>query len=137
MNEYIKDKNLFLKFDSQEKRKSYGGSCFIELQFCKLPPRTKIKQIMKGFKYWEDDSLYIYEIRQEDVYLIYKDIIGYGLHMDFSEGYFDTWGVTYYEPGRIENIKERLMEQKPEESEILLEWLEKAEKYNGFYVLGV
>lgn len=54
-----------------------------------------------------------------------------------SEGYFDTWGVTYYGPNRIGDIKERLKVHKPEEYEVLIDWLEEAEKYNGFYVFGV
>ena len=132
-----REKPLFLKFDMQESRRKYGGSCFIELQFCKLPSGTKIKQILEGSDHWKDDSLYVYDDQQGDFYIKYKDVIGYGIHPNMSEGYFDTWGVTYYGPNQIGDIKERLKEHKPEEYEVLLEWLIEAEKYNGFYVLGV
>ncbi len=130
-------KTLFLKFDTQESRRKYGGSCFIELQFCRRPAGTKIKQILEGYAHWKDDSLYVYDDKQSEFYIKYKDVIGLGIHPNMSEGYFDTWGVTYYGSNRIGDIKERLKEHKPGEHEVLLEWLEEAEKYNGFYVFGV
>ncbi len=37
---------LFLTFHSQEERREYGGSAFIEMQFCKLPAGTGIKDIV-------------------------------------------------------------------------------------------
>ena len=37
---------MFLRFESQGERKEYGGSCFIEFQFCKLPVGTKLDQIV-------------------------------------------------------------------------------------------
>ena len=128
---------MFLRFDSQEDRRKYGGSCFIELQFCKLPFGTRINRIINEYNHWQNDSLYVYDVEQESFYLIYKDIIGFGIHPNMSEGYFDTWGVTYYGPNRIGDIKERLKVHKPEEYEVLIDWLEEAEKYNGFYVFGV
>ena len=128
---------MFLKFDSQEDRRKYGGSCFIEIQFCKLPSGKKIESIIKGYDHWQNDSLYIYDTDHSAFYLIYKDIIGYGIHPNMSEGYFDTWGVTYYDFNMIEAIEERLKEYKPEEYEILFKWLEEAKQYNGFFILGV
>lgn len=128
---------MFLKFESQEDRRKYGGSCFIELQFCKLPSNTNIARIIKVFEHWRNDSLYIYDDKQSSFWQEYKDIIGFGIHPNMSEGYFDTWGVTYYSPDKIEAIELRLMEHKPEEYEILLSWLEEAKQYNGFYIQGV
>ncbi len=37
---------LFHTFNSQEERRAFGGSMFIELQFCKLPVGTKDKKII-------------------------------------------------------------------------------------------
>ena len=34
---------LFHTFSSQEERRKYGGSAFIEIQYCKLPIRTRKK----------------------------------------------------------------------------------------------
>ena len=52
---------LFLKFSSQDERRAYGGSAFIELQFCKLPPATPIKKIIAvdSIENWKNDSLYV------------------------------------------------------------------------------
>ena len=128
---------MFLKFESQEKRKKYGGSCFIEIQFCKLPSGTNINRIINGYDHWQNDSLYVYDDKQGEFYDKYKDIIGSGIHHNMSEGYFDTWGVTYYGPEKIEDIESRLKEDKPEGYELLLSWFEEAKQYNGFYILGV
>jgi hypothetical protein len=117
-----REKALFLKFDTQENRRKYGGSCFIELQFCKLPSGTKIKHILESLDHWKDDSLYVYDDKQSEFYIKYKDVIGFGIHPNMSEGYFDTWGVTYYGLNRIRDIKERLKEHKPEENEVLLSY---------------
>ena len=124
-------------FLTQEERKKHGGSCFIELQFCKLPADTEFDQIRRGSGHWQDDSLYVFDTEQSSFYSQYKDILGYGLHNNKAEGYFDTWGITYYAPGQIEAIQERLNEYKPEDHEVLMKWLEEAKQYNGFYVLGV
>ena len=43
---------MFLRFDSQEDRRKYGGSCFIELQFCKLPFGTRINRIINEYNHW-------------------------------------------------------------------------------------
>ena len=39
---------LFKIFNSQEERKKYGGSAFIEIQFCRLPMGTNVKDIVAG-----------------------------------------------------------------------------------------
>ena len=58
---------LFLVFNSQEERREYGGSAFIEMQFCRLPAGTKIKDIVavRSINNWQNDSLYI---NDEDVF---------------------------------------------------------------------
>ena len=128
---------MFLTFDSQEERSAYGGTCFIELQFCKLPAGTSTEQIVKDTDFWHNDSLYIEDEDHASFYSAYKDIFGYGVHYDLSEGYFDTWGITYYGTECIDAISERALAQKPEDYEILLEWLDQARSHNGFYILGV
>ena len=37
----------------------------------------------------------------------------------------------------IDGIIRRALELKPEDHEQLIEWLEEAKKYNGFYILGI
>lgn len=53
---------LFYSFTSQEERKKFGGSYFIELQYCKLAQGTEIEKIVSvsSIEYWKNDSLYIY-----------------------------------------------------------------------------
>ena len=35
---------LFHVFNSQEERRAYGGSAFIEIQFCKLSTKRKVTE---------------------------------------------------------------------------------------------
>jgi len=66
---------LFHVFNSQEERRAYGGSAFIEIH--------------------------------------------------------------YYGQELIKPIIEKLIKAKPKDYEILVEWLNKAEEYTGFYILGL
>lgn len=126
---------MFLRFESQDDRREYGGSCFIELQFCKLPVEASIEQIMDGNEYWRDDSLYVYG--DMPFYSTYKEVFGYGIHQDKSEGYLDNWGITYYRVEQIDEIIDWAKSIQPPEYEKLVEWLEEAKEYNGFYILGM
>ena len=53
---------LFHTFSSQEERRKFGGSYFIELQYCGLAQGTGIKKIVSAatIEDWKMDSLYIY-----------------------------------------------------------------------------
>lgn len=117
---------LFLTFDSQEERRKYGGSAFIEMQFCKLPPKTKTKNIVKSknINNWQNDSLYI---NNEDAF-----------YQEYSRIFnCDIFGINYYDPLSIDPIIEKLHEKKPIDYEALVAWLKKAKQYNGFYILGL
>lgn len=37
---------LFHTFGSQEERRKFGGSCFIEIQYCRLPENTQLEKII-------------------------------------------------------------------------------------------
>ncbi len=128
---------MFITFHSQKERSGYGGTCFIELQYCKYPAGTDIEQIVKDTDFWQNDSLYIEEKDHASFYTHYKDIFGSGIHYDLSEGYFDIWGITYYGPEWMDEISERALTQKPEDYAILLKWLARAKEHNGFYIVGV
>ena len=131
----MKSLGMFLKFKSQEERKAYGGTCFVELQFCLMPKGTPVKQIIHSHDFWRDDSLYVHG--DSPIYSTFKDIFGAGIHPDESEGYFDYYGITYYSPDKIDPIIERLLNNKPEDHSTLIEWLKEAKKQNGFYILGM
>ena len=128
---------LYLIFNSQEERRKYGGSAFIEMQFCRLPAETKMKDIVavRSIKNWQNDSLYIYD---EDVfYQEYSKIFNCGIYNNLKSGVVDIYGINYYEPSFIDPIIEKLYEEKPVDYESLVEWLNKAKRYNGFYILGL
>ena len=52
---------LFHVFASQEERRAFGGSYFIEMQFCDLPRGYKEKELVAvaNIEHWKNDSLYI------------------------------------------------------------------------------
>lgn len=126
---------MIMKFKSQEERKEYGGTCFIELQLCMLPKGTSVNRILRSHDYWRDDSLYVHG--DSPFYSTYKDIFGAGIHPNMSEGYFDDYGVTYYASDKIDSIIAIALNTKPEGYTTLVEWLEEAKKHNGFYILGL
>ena len=128
---------LFLVFNSQEERMEYGGSAFIEMQFCKLPVGTKMKDIVavRSINNWQNDSLYI---NDEDVfYQEYSQIFNCGIYNNLKSGVVDLYGINYYEPSFIDTIITKLYEEKPIDYESLVEWLSKAKQFNGFYILGL
>ena len=56
---------LFRTFHSQKERREFGGSYFIEIQYCRLPPNAKIEEFLSGeheMELWKNDSLYIYGV---------------------------------------------------------------------------
>ena len=126
---------MFLKFQSQEERRQFGGSCFIELQLCKSSSSNKLEENLKQIKHWRNDSLYVHG--DEPLYTVYGKIFGNGMHPNMAEGYLDPWGITYYKPCMIGEIIDRALQAKPEGYEMLITWLNEAKKYNGFFVLGV
>lgn len=128
---------MFLSFDSQEKRREYGGSSYVELQFCKMPLNSKIESIVTvdNIKNWELDSLYINEY--EDFSMIYGNIFDCGIYSNMQNGTVDIYGINYYKPELVDMIISKIKNKKPEDYLVLLKWLENAKNYNGFYILGV
>ena len=118
---------LFHVFNSQEERRAYGGSAFIEIQFCKVPAKRKVnaRVALRSIHHWQNDSLYV---DNED--LFYKEY-----HSIFNA--LDIFGMNYYGPESINPVIEKINTTKPMEYEVLVEWLNKAKEYNGFYILGV
>ena len=53
---------LFHTFKSQEERRKFGGSAFIEIQFCNMPFQATMKELVavNSIQDWKDDSLYVY-----------------------------------------------------------------------------
>lgn len=129
----------FYAFHSQTERKEFGGSAFVEFQFCKMPSNTNIKTIVSvsSIHSWQDDSLYIYIDDMEDFYKEYANIFYGGTYNNMQTGVVDLYGINYYPPGLIDHICESILLAEPADYEVLLLWLEKAKKCNGFYILGI
>jgi len=128
---------LFHTFTSQAERREYGGSAFVELQFCRLPLGTDIKTIVAvdSIKNWQDDSLYV---NNENLfYEEYSQIFNCGTYNNLQSGPVDVYGINYYAPEMIKDLQAKILAAKPTDCQKLLSWLEKAQAHNGFYILGI
>lgn len=127
---------LFLKFRNDEERRNYGGSYFMEIQYCRLPIGTSDAKLTDGdIPCWDYTSLYVHEI--SEFFEQYADILDKGLYNNLTEGDLDVYGINYYNPEKTGIITEKIRQRKPADYEIFLEWLESDMNRNGFYVLGV
>ena len=123
---------LFHIFNSQEERRNYGGSAFVE-----LPSGTATDRLVAvdSINNWQDDSLYIDD--ENVFYKEYSSIFDCGIYNNLKCGTVDIYGINYYAPALIDSIIERLRREKPVDYEVLIEWLIKSRRYNGFYILGL
>lgn len=126
---------LFHIFNSQRERREYGGSCFIEFQFCSLPKGTPIEALVNSDVHWQDDSLYVDD--ENKFYKEYSSIFDCGVYNNLSSGSVDVYGLNYYSPEKTDIIIDKLGREKPCDYQMLLDWLEKSKEYNGFYILGI
>ncbi len=130
---------MFLKFEKKEDRQAYGGTAFVELQYCKLPVDASNKEIVAvdAIKNWDATSLYIYSDEMNAFYSEYKDVLGDGLYHNMKEGTVDLYGINYYNVEKTKNILHKLDTLKPKEYAIFLQWLKDNPHDNGFYILGI
>lgn len=132
-----KRNNLFHIFKSQEQRRKFGGSAFIEIQFCKLPKGTDTKECVSvdNIENWKNDSLYVSD--ENEFYKEYSTILDCGIYNNLQSGTVDIYGINYYSPSATALITKRIKERKPKDCDILTNWLLKAKDYNGIYILGI
>ena len=130
---------MFHTLSSQEERRKFGGSCFFEIQFCRMPQKTEVKTIVAvdSIKHWFDDSLYISGDDDSAFFKEYDCIFDCGIYNNLEAGTIDPYGINYYGPDLIDAIIAKILEKRPTDYEKLVEWLNTAKKYNGFYILGV
>ena len=130
---------LFHSFNNQDERRAFGGSDFLELQFCKLKKGTNIKSIVstRNIIDWCNDSLYIYGDDIDVFYKYYKDVFKNGVYNNLKSGDIDFFGINYYSTDQVNEMIKIIEEKKPEEYTVLLLWLNKAKEFNGVYILGV
>ena len=127
---------LFYRFATQEDRRKAGGSCYLEIQYCRLPAATPIDEVVpvRRVSHWQDDSLYIQDAA--GFLEAYGSIFDGGTYANLKTGKVDLWGINYYTPEKMECIIRRIRLEKPADHETVLAWLEQASVYNGFYLLG-
>ena len=130
---------LFHTFSSQAQRREFGGSYFIELQYCRLARGTEIEAVVsvEAIKHWKDDSLYVYGDDDNAFFSQYGKIFTGGIYNNGKSGTVDLHGINYYSREQTRLIFERVKEMQPPDDQVLLHWLESSEKHNGFYVLGL
>lgn len=126
---------MFHLFSSRAERGEYGGSGFLEMQFCRHPRGTGIAEIVNRVENWRDDSLYVDD--ENEFYREYGAILDCGFYNDLERGTVDVYGINYYPPECVGTIAARIAEKRPAEHEMVLGWLREAERYNGFYILGI
>lgn len=126
-------------FKSQEERRNFGGSAFIEIQYCKLPESIKLEKIISvnAIPHWENDSLYVSGDDMNLFYEQYKDVITGGVYNNRKSGNMDLYGINFYSREKADLIIKRIEKEKPQEYEILLRWIKSGTDYIGFYILGV
>lgn len=86
---------------------------------------------------WQKDSLYIYDDDINVFYEEYSHILNCGIYNNLKSGVVDICGINYYAPDVKNSITEKLYKYKPTDYEMFIEWLNKSDEYNGFYVLGI
>ena len=126
---------MFIKFTNNEERRKYGGSAFVEFQFCKLRETTRIKKIVNKINHWQEDSLYVYVDYMDKFIESYGNVFNCGTYNNLKSGPIDIFGVNYYKKSQIVDMIDKLMEI--DNNEVLINWLKEALKYNGFYILGI
>ena len=128
---------LFHLFNNQDERRAFGGSDFLELQFCQHESGTSIKKIVNKIENWRNDSLYISGDDWESFYKNYKNVVKNGTYNNLKNGEIDLCGINYYSPEQLEEMIKVIEETKPTDYKTVLDWLVKAKEFNGVYILGV
>ena len=109
---------IFHSFKNQNARRTFGGSAFIEIQYCTQKSGTELKKIVNTSRH-------------------YKKIFYEGTYQNLHSGEVDIFGINYYSSEQLKNILFKIEEQKPLDYMVILEWLKNGENFNGFYILGI
>ena len=130
---------MFHTFNNQEDRRKFGGTAFLELQYCRMRSETKIDErvSVSAIENWKNDSLYVYIDDMDDFISQYSTAFGCGTYNNLETGCIDIYGINYYSMEQVNEIIENIVKDRPKEYEVLLAWLNGASAVNGFYVLGI
>lgn len=88
---------LFYTFKNLEERHQFGGTTFIELQYCRLNKDVKLNDIvsLKKIKNGFDDSLFVFVDDIDVFYESYGKIFNNGAYNKNSVGPMDIYGINY------------------------------------------
>lgn len=118
---------LFHTFKSQEERRSFGGSYFVEFAY----------DDSSHIEHWRNDSLYVHGDDQSVFYNQYSAIFCNGEYPNGKKGVVYMWGPNYYSPEETKLIIKRLQKRNSDDDQILLKWLERVGPNDGFWILGI
>ncbi len=117
--------------------KKRGTSAYYELQFCKSTAPADELAKGKNISHWQEDSLYFHMDDDGCFFKDYGEYFSSPLSPDGS-GTLCYFGINYYTCEKTQEMLCKIVEERPDEYEILLPWLQQAvEQYNGFYLLGI
>ena len=126
---------IFHSFKNQNARRTFGGSAFIEIQYCTQKSGTELKKIVNTSRHWIDNSLYIYFDDIDSFFANYKKIFYEGTYQNLHSGEVDIFGINYYSSEQLKNILFKISHHWY--YMVILEWLKNGENFNGFYILGI
>ena len=127
---------LFHSFGCKAERLTFGGSYFIEIQYCRVHAGVSLAERLNACHYWMDDSLYVYGDDDNRFFQAYAEIFAHGIYGSGRIGVMDLCGFNYYSPEETTRILEALRGKTLPEQDTLVQWLEKARE-SGFYILGL
>lgn len=129
---------LFHTFGSQEERRAFGGSDFIELQYCRLERGTELRTIVSvdTISFWKLDSLYVYGDDLPEFLLYYDNLFSDGIYNNGACGPVDVFGINYYSREQAKRILKAVKNADLPGGSVLRNWLKEARNANGFYILG-
>lgn len=130
---------MFNTFKNKEERCKFGGTSFIELQYCRLNTNTKLKKIVavNSIHHWKEDSLYVRAADINEFRDNYSNIFNIGTYNNMKTGIVDVYGINYYSVKDLKYIVDKITNDKPQDYDKLVSWLKEGLQYNGFYILGI
>ncbi len=126
-----------LIFYTYDEIQNFRGTAFIELQFCRTPADTDIKDLVAvdSIENGRRDSLYVTDA--DRFYSEYGKYFDCGVYNNLEQGSVDIYGINYYASSVIDTVTAGICSDRPLDYERLLCWLEASEEYNGIYILGI
>jgi len=119
--------------------KNIGGTAFLELSFCKLNPKVKVRKLtsISSIKSWNTDSLFIPIEMVNEFIDKYNEIFVEGVYNNLKVGPIDIYGINYFDSNTTIGILKRLLLAKPSGHEVLAKWLVQSKEYNGIYIRAI